>query len=68
MQLYKIVRMYFRDDIKTKVIKKNLTLEEAQKHCSDSETSSSTCTLPKNVNHTKRFGAWFDGYTDQSFT
>lgn len=68
MQLYKIVRMYFRDEIKTKVIKKNLTLEEAQKHCSDTETSSSTCELPKNKKHTERFGAWFDGYTDQSFT
>lgn len=68
MEAYKIVRMYFRDDIKTKVIKKNLTLEEAQQHCSDKETSSSTCTLPKNINHTKKYGAWFDGYEDQSFT
>ena len=39
MQLYKIVRMYFRDDTKLRS-SKNLTLEEAQKHCSDSETSS----------------------------
>tara|TARA_R100001509_G_scaffold154281_1_gene115796 strand:+ start:6037 stop:6234 length:198 start_codon:yes stop_codon:yes gene_type:complete len=65
MKKYKIVRMYFRDDIKRKVIKRNLSLEEAQAHCRDKETSSSTCKLTKNKRHTARCGAWFDGYTNQ---
>ena len=40
---YKIVRMFFNDDIPTKIIKTGLTLEEAQNHCKDDETSSTTC-------------------------
>jgi hypothetical protein len=65
MEVYKIIRMYFNEDVKTKIIKRNLSLEEAQAHCSDKETSSSTCTLPKNKKHTQKYGMWFDGYTDQ---
>jgi|TARA_X000001382_G_scaffold22661_1_gene13775 hypothetical protein len=65
MKVYKIVRMYFNDDVKTKTIKRNLSLKEAQEHCRDKETSSSTCTLKKNIEHTEKFGAWFDGFTDQ---
>ena len=59
---YKIVRMYFNGRPRT--IKRGLTLEEAQKHCSDPETSSSTCTLAKNVRRTKTHGPWFDGYEE----
>ena len=66
MEVYEIIRMYFRDDIKNKVIKRNLSLKEAQEHCSSKETSSSTCMLPKNRKHTARCGAWFDGYTNQN--
>lgn len=66
MEVYKIIRMYRNDNIETKVIKRNLSLEEAQEHCSDKETSSSTCTLPENTKHTERYGDWFDGYTDQT--
>ena len=65
MEVYKIVRMYFSDDIKNKTIKRNLSLKEAQEHCTDKETSSSTCTLKKNLKHTKKYGAWFDGFTNQ---
>mgnify|MGYP003123396015 CR=1 FL=1 len=67
MEKYKIVRMYFRDDMQRKVIKRNLSLKEAQAHCRDKETSSSTCTLPKNRKHTARCGAWFDGYTSCTY-
>ena len=66
MEVYKIIRMYRNDNIETKVIKRNLSLEEAQEHCSDKETSSSTCTLSENTKHTERYGDWFDGYTDQT--
>lgn len=61
---YKIVRMYFRDTRKNRTIKTGLTLEQAQAHCRDPETSSSTCTLPKNVARTKNMGPWFDGYEE----
>jgi hypothetical protein len=61
---YKIVRGYMRDDIASRTIKRGLSLEEAQSHCRDKETSSRTCTLPKNVAHTEKYGPWFDGYTE----
>lgn len=43
---YKIVR--FRQNSKPRVIKRGLTLAEAQKHCNDPATEGKT---------------WFDGYT-----
>ena len=61
--MYKIVRMYFKGG--NRVIKRNLTLEEAQEHCSDKETSSSTCTKSENKRRTSRMGPWFDGYENQ---
>lgn len=62
MSKYKIVRMYFRGG--SRVIKTGLTLEEAQKHCSDPETSSRTCKKSVNVRRTKNLGPWFDGYSE----
>ena len=61
---YKIVRFY-KDSYYKKPIKKGLTLEEAQAHCSDPETSSSTCKSSKSLAVTRRNGHWFDGYTTQ---
>ncbi len=43
MQTYTITRL-FRDSPNRTIVKRGLTLEEAQAHCSDPETSSSTCT------------------------
>ena len=62
---YKIVRMFFDDDIPTKTIKTGLTLEEAQSHCQDEETSSSTCEGVEGVERTEKYGKWFDGYEDE---
>ena len=62
--MYKIVRMFFNDDLGSPTIKTGLTLEEAQSHCRDKETSSSTCTNKIGIERTAKFGAWFDGYTD----
>lgn len=62
---YKIVRMYFNRDIPKRTIKSGLTLEQAQAHCEDPETSSSTCTKSHNKRRTKQLGAWFDGYTKE---
>jgi hypothetical protein len=62
---YKIVRMYFSDDHPTRTIKRGLTLEAAQAHCNDPETSSSTCTGSIGRARTRRLGPWFDGYTEE---
>lgn len=66
--MYKIVRMYLKMPAnpnahlhtKRRTIATGLTLEQAQKHCNDPETSSSTCT-----NNRVRGGwDWFDSYTE----
>lgn len=57
---YKIVRMYQRGGRRT--IETGLTLEQAQEHCSDPETSSRTATRSKAKARTRRMGPWFDGY------
>ncbi len=52
--MYKIVRMYYPDSKgnsrKSRTIKSGLTLEQAQKHCSDPRT--------------RKEGVYFDGYTE----
>ena len=49
-RIYKIVRMRFNGRPRT--IRNNVTLSEAQAHCSRPDTSS----------HSTGNGAWFDGY------
>ena len=44
---YKIIR-FFRDNRPKRVVKMDLTLKEAQQHCSDPNT--------------RKEGVWFDGY------
>ena len=61
---YKIIRYYFNKPGYKYTIKGGLSLDEAQAHCSDKETSSSTCTSRAGVARTKRVGPWFDAYTD----
>jgi len=61
-ETYNVRRMYFRDDVPSRTIKRGLTLEEAQAHCSDPETSSSTATSAKAARETAAKGPWFDGY------
>jgi hypothetical protein len=57
---YRIIRFYKSGKRKPRTIKTGLTLQEAQAHCNDPETSSSTAT--KADYHTLRRGPWFDGY------
>jgi hypothetical protein len=57
---YRIVRCY-RDKPK-RIMERGVTLAEAQAHCSDPETSSSTCTKPAAKAVTRRNGPWFDAY------
>jgi hypothetical protein len=49
---YKIIRFY-RNDRKPKVMRKGLTLKEAQAHCND----------PK----TRKEGVYFDGYDEEKY-
>jgi|TARA_Y100000310_G_scaffold15713_1_gene15793 hypothetical protein len=60
--MYKIVRNYKNRPNQT--IKTGLTLEEAQAHCSDPETSSKTGTSLASMRVTARMGPWFDGYEE----
>lgn len=66
---YRIVRFYQRELSNGRHSRRvrglsGLTLEQAQAHCRDLNTSSSTAwkTTPKQ--HTKRYGPWFDGYEE----
>ncbi len=63
METYRIVRMYFEGG--KRVIQTGLSLEDAQEHCNDPETSSSTCTSAEAVRRTKQRGPWFDGYEQE---
>lgn len=65
MDTYRITRHYFNDDVPNRTIKRGLTLEQAQAHCNDPETSSSTCTSYEGRRRTERLGPWFDGYTNR---
>lgn len=62
-RVFNIVRHYF--DYAPRRIKRGLTLAEAQAHCRDPETSSTTATKPGAKARTTRLGAWFDGYEEQ---
>jgi len=57
MDSYRIVRFY-ADNRERRVLQTGLTLEEAQDHCNDPETSSRTTTTDSEP------GTWFDGYEE----
>lgn len=59
---YRIERVYFEHEELREILETGLTLEEAQQHCKDPETSSRTCKLPENVDRTEKHGPWFDCY------
>jgi len=61
---YRIIRSYLNPNKPSRTIENGLTLEEAQAHCSDPETSSRTCTKPHRLRLTKKHGDWFDGYEE----
>lgn len=64
-EMYKIVRIYFKKPGTRLTIARGLTLEEAQAHCSDPETSSMSCTRTVNIRRTQRIGGWFDSYREE---
>ena len=60
-QFYRIVRYFANDRARNYTVRARCTLEEAQAHCNDPETSSQTCTKPHNKRRTREYGPWFDG-------
>jgi hypothetical protein len=65
MRTYQIKRFYQKGPELTEVIRGGLSLEEAQEHCEDPETSSRTCEDEDNVARTEEHGPWFDGYEEE---
>jgi hypothetical protein len=63
MDTYKIVRHYFHGSRKQRTITTGLSLEQAQQHCQNEETSSNTARTTKAKAITRKHGPWFDGYT-----
>lgn len=59
---FRIRRFYFKGGSRLVRNMSGLTEAQAQAHCSDKETSSSTCTQPAGRRRTKLRGQWFDGY------
>lgn len=53
--MYKIIRFYKDQDKTSRIIKKNLTLAEAQAHCKREDTHQIE----------DKITDWFDGYTEQ---
>jgi hypothetical protein len=66
MQFYKVICVFNDVNKKTRTVKKDLTLEEAQAICKDPETSSRTCVSKSACKRTEKFGHWFYSYTTQN--
>lgn len=58
---YKIVRK-FKDTGRQYTLYTGVTLEQAQAHCSNPESSSYHCEKPHNRRRTKVHGIWMDVY------
>lgn len=65
---YRVVRFYSDKPGKVRILRGGLTLEEAQAHCRDPETSSSTSKRPRVKRAHARGEMWFDGYEDEKKT
>jgi hypothetical protein len=50
MKTYKIIRFFRNGTVSSQVVETGLSLEEAQEHCNNSETSKAD---------------WFDGYEEE---
>jgi hypothetical protein len=63
MDTYKVTRKFFRGD--DELIADRLSLEEAQEHCQDPETSSKTAKSCQAIMLTLERGPWFDCYDQE---
>lgn len=61
--MFTVRRNFFKGGYE--VIKSRLTLAEAKEHCSDTETSSKTCTTPEALAITEARGPWFDSFDEE---
>jgi hypothetical protein len=61
-ETYEIVRYYRDYPGGHEISHTGLTLEQAQAHCKDPETSSTTATSAQAQARTAEYGPWFDGY------
>lgn len=62
---YRIIRQYQRGGSRAVRGLSGLTLEQAQAHCSDPETSSRTARGSRARHITATRGPWFDAYTEE---
>lgn len=60
---YRVVRFF--QNARSYIVKRGLTLKQAQAHCGDPQTSSNTATSQSGRRRTRRYGSWFDGYTKE---
>lgn len=65
MTTYRIVRFFQDNKQPREVITRGLSLEQAQEHCEDPDTSSKTCTTEAGMKRTQLQGPWFDGYEEE---
>jgi hypothetical protein len=63
MATYKVIRLFFNGP--NKVLLKGLTLADAQEFCSEANSSSRTTTSKEGKERTKKYGPWFNGYTEE---
>jgi len=63
--MYKVKVFYMNEKLKKSTIYSNLTLQEAQKICINSESSWKTCTKPYLKRRTRERGPWFLGYIEE---
>lgn len=61
-ETYCVMRHFLNEPGNIEVMATGLTLDEAQAHCRDPETSSSTARSADGVARTNERGPWFDGY------
>lgn len=65
MTTYRIVRFSFNNGRENVYGLGGMSLEEAQAHCQDPETSSKTATDAEAARRTAKIGPWFDGYEEE---
>lgn len=65
MTYYKIIRSFRDQDGISPMVRRGLTLEQAQAHCKDPETHSATCTTDVGRALTESAGPWFDCYEEE---
>ncbi len=63
MSTYKIIRKFMNHE--DQIIEDGLTMEEAQAHCKDPETSSRSAISREAIALTEKMGPWFDGYEEE---